>query len=216
MSSMRLLLCLITALSCIGGNQVSAQDTGDNHWVLAGTLLAGEQSRAIFRSDVRAERMVAVHDMVGDCEVTAILRNNVHMSCSDRQEKMKLSYGMSLAVLSRAETSAAQQNGESIVLQRSAIASLFKDPQQLVSQISVEPRVIDDVLQCYEITHLKQDGELHRLGLQQGDLITAVNGVPASQAHQFMQVLNNFSELASIELQLTRARRPQLLSYIIH
>ena len=111
-----------------------------------------------------------------------------------------------------------QQSGEAtyLSLQKDALSSLISDRQKLVNQLDLAPEIDDQgIISGWRVVSVRAGSEVESLGLQTGDLITAVNHVAVADS-VFMEALRSVPEQGLVNLTLQRQQKKIELIYSLH
>lgn len=164
----------------------------------------GERSRALIRDDKGKQQAYAVGDTVaGGVKLYAIYANRVILDRSGRYETLTLEYAKNpegiqrVARGERITGGAAEQLGE---IRR----EVLNDPSRIAQYIRLQPERRDGNLVGYRIYPAGKRELFSDLGLNRGELVTAVNGVKLDDASGNMEVLRTLSQAASVSVTLER------------
>ncbi|MBN2053985.1 PDZ domain-containing protein, partial [bacterium] len=84
---------------------------------------------------------------------------------------------------------------------------------QLMRELRVAPRYLGGKLAGYEIASVRPDSLPHRMGLRQGDLLTAVNERPIRNFEQLFEIYQVLPDVDRIRIDLVRAGAARTLTY---
>ena len=181
---------------------------------LTGTELRADGAhRALFEIDGRI-RAVAAGEQAGGCGLAAVRRRYVLLVCPDGPQRVALSE--SVAARERAEAHA-QETSLPAVLDISLPAAPFRsalaDRQGVALDVNVEPAVRDGKIYGYRIAGLRPEGRFTGLGLEQGDVLLALNGAPVADPSGLMQVLRGLVTGQAFECLIERDGRSRVHRY---
>ncbi len=101
-------------------------------------------------------------------------------------------------------------------IDRSAVDSNMQNMSQLFSQIRAVPDLQNGTSQGFILSEIQPGSVFEQLGLQDGDILTAVSGQQVSDPARAMQMLSTLQSRSSITLNVLRNGAPVQLSYTIH
>ena len=101
------------------------------------------------------------------------------------------------------------------MLDRSTVDGSLKNMAPLFTQIRATPRLENGVAQGFQLTEIQPDSIFQQIGLQDGDLLKAVNGQGVGDPAKAMLMLQSLQAQKSITLDVVRNGSPQQLHYSI-
>jgi type II secretory pathway component PulC len=93
--------------------------------------------------------------------------------------------------------------------------ALLEDRQRLAAQLSLEPAVAGGYVYGYRIAALDTAGDLAGLGIAEGDVITHVNGAPASEPDSFVQTIDALGGQPAFSIGIERGGARFSLDYVL-
>jgi len=111
--------------------------------------------------------------------------------------------------------SAAIKNPQTTALLRQYREALVNDPQSLMNLVSAAPVAEPGTgkLKGYRIMPGEDKTLLSKFGLQNGDVVTAVNGVPLDNPIKALEIMRDLSTASSVSLDIERRGATQSLSF---
>lgn len=181
---------------------------------LTGTELRDDGvHRALFEREGRIEAVPA-GGKAGACIVANVKRRQVILDCPGGQRRLLLSE--SVVARSRAGLAGASADTPA-VLDRSLPATPFRralaDRQGVALDVSVEPEVREGRLYGYRIGGIRPEGRFAGLGLEEGDILVALNGAPVADPSGLIQVLKGLTSAPGFECLLERDGRTRIHRY---
>ena len=182
--------------------------------VLKGVFASNEPDKAmaIIADAAGKEKLYGVGTQVpGNATVHAIYPDRVILERDGRFETLSLPRQRlpENAVVARpldrsAETRAAAQLSDEASEKLQEIKQMIKnDPQSLWKQVRIEPVIQDGKIHGYRLSH--NDVQLMRsVGIENTDVITAVNGYPLDDPAVLYELLNQFDTASEISLTVER------------
>lgn len=181
-------------------------------WTLVGTLVTDDASLAIVETADGVQQVVGPGDRLGDCAVGAVAPEQVLLDCSGVEQRLPLSNAAGGG--ERAAPAAPPQPGP-FALAAGEFRALLADRQRLAAQLSLEPAVAEGHVYGYRVASLDPEGELAGLGIAEGDVITAVNGAPASEPYAFVQTIDALAGQTAFRIDIERDGVPFALDYLL-
>lgn len=90
---------------------------------------------------------------------------------------------------------------------------LMKDPAELWKMVRLEPVMEEGgAIMGYKVSPQRDRALFQQLGLQKGDIVTAVNGIPMSDTSQMGQALSQLSTSSRFEITVERNGQKQTLN----
>ena len=208
---MRTLLTIV----CLG--LLSALAGAEEDLRLVGTVTVIDTterpSQAMFETGAGDRLSVDAGQSVGGCVLTDVAAKRITLRCAEGPVTVYLSEDPRAQ---RAPPAAGAPVVQAFRVQREELLETLADRQRLVGQITLEPAVRDGHLTGFRIAEIDPDSDLHRLGLQDEDVILSLNGVPASDPGTFMQAIRGMRDQRSFDLLIERDGRHLAYAYNLH
>ncbi|MGH8495583.1 MAG: hypothetical protein ACREVN_05560 [Gammaproteobacteria bacterium] len=170
-------------------------------WILVGTVVTDTRSVAILESDGSAQQVVREGDVLGDCVIGSIARDEIVLICPDDERRLLLQASVDESAVPVDE---GKSDAQLFSLPGRPFRALLTDRQRLASQVSLEPAVAEGHVYGYRVASIAEDGDLAGFGIVPGDVITHVNGAPASDPGTFIQTIEALAGQTAFSLQLER------------
>ena len=91
---------------------------------------------------------------------------------------------------------------------RAEVASTMQNPAQLFSQMRALPHFVDGKTDGFSISNVAPGSVFDQLGLQEGDMLTEINGQPVTNPMQAMGLMQSVQTASSIDLTIQRGGSP--------
>ena len=91
---------------------------------------------------------------------------------------------------------------------RAEVASTMQNPAQLFAQMRALPHFVNGKTDGFSISNVAAGSVFEQLGLQEGDLLTEINGQPVTNPMQAMGLMQAMQTGSSIDLTLNRGGNP--------
>lgn len=173
---------------------------------LRGVLAATESelSRAIISSGSEDKVYPVGATVPGGATLEAVLADRVLLRRDGRLETLRLprdgiDEGISYTETdTREETFAAQPDIAEVR------ETIMDNPTRLAELIRYSPVLENGEIRGYRVYPGRDRGSFAQLGLQPGDIVTAINGTPLSDPGRAMELLNNMTDQSNVVLTVER------------
>ncbi len=181
---------------------------------LSGTELREDGAhRALFEAGGRV-RSVAAGDAAGPCTVRLVAARHVLLDCPEGPRRLVLSESLEPRAVPGGPSA---DDDPPAVLDVSLPAAPFRraiaDRQGIALDVTVEPAVRDGRLFGYRIAGLRPEGRFAGIGLEEGDVLLALNGAPVADPSGLMQVLRGLSTAPGFECLIQRDGETRIHRY---
>ncbi len=88
---------------------------------------------------------------------------------------------------------------------------VLQDPQQFADKVRLRPRMQGGRMQGYEVRPGRDAQFLSQFGLEPGDVVTAVNGIPLDSPARGLSVLRDLARAPQVQLEVVRNGVPQII-----
>jgi general secretion pathway protein C len=197
-----------------GGFFGSGQDAST--FDLKGTI-AGDTSFGFAVMEERGKNkqiLCRLGDMVGSAKLIKISRNIVVLRSGDRDITLRIKEtpeGQLLPNYSPAQADRATTIGMSV--SRREVTEKLGDLKSILSQAVVRPFYAGGAQEGFIISDIKPDSLYQKLGLQNGDIISDVNGKRLQSADDALQMVNLMQSGGSISINIKRNGKAETISY---
>jgi hypothetical protein len=172
---------------------------------LAATLVAGGDAAALVEFPA-GQAWLRPGDAMAGCVLLHVQAAAAELECGDRRLRLLLEAGAGMPVEFAPEPAMA-----SIALPPGMLQSLAERPQALALAADFAPVVADGRVRGWTIARLDTSSDLAGLGLQEADVIHAVNGAPAAEPTAFAAALKALPESHAFTVELWRDGVPLTL-----
>jgi len=172
---------------------------------LAATLVSAEDAAALVEFP-NGQAWLRTGDSMEGCRLLRVEAAAAELECEGEPVRLQLEAGRGEPVESPPEP-----DMTSVALPPGMLQSLADRPQALALAADFAPLVEDGLVRGWTVTRLDGTGNLAGLGLQETDVIHAVNGAPASEPAAFVAALKALPASHAFTLELWRQGRPLTL-----
>lgn len=170
-----------------------AGETGAGYRVTA-TLLT-RTPHAVVEDTAGVQRRVHAGAMLGACFIESIEIRSIVLQCPEGERELRL-LGARYRPGSDATSNA--------VVPRRVFNEFFANRQSFFDSLTVKPEVDGAELAGYRVEFLDYTSPLALLPLETGDLIVALNGVPARDGKNFMTAIRNVPDTGRLDVAVQR------------
>jgi len=199
-------------IATISGDPSAAPATTAN-LVLAGTLAGSnpEQGWAIIGASAQAARVYAVGaSLPGGSRLAAVYPDRVILERSGARESLSLPRLSGGAGPVPVAYSASDARGVSLA--EGVRQLLAQDPAAANEFMRPQPVFAGGQLRGYRVYPGRNRAQFARLGLQPGDLVTAVNGAELTDPNRGLEILRSVGQGAAVNLTIDRNGQSQQLT----
>ena len=182
-------------------------------WILSGTFLGENNAHAMFVDENGDELLLELSDDIQGCELLKVLQDSAKLKCNDKEYILSLRSSVG-DILLQAEYEESLENRVTITLSKSEVADYVKEKQRLVSEIGFLPLIEDEQVVGFTLSKIQPDTKAASLGLYNGDVIKAVNDVPASDP-DFLQTVQELPVVPEVTIQVDRNGQMMAYTYVL-
>ncbi len=182
-------------------------------WVLSGTFLDTKKAHAMFVDNDGNELLLELGDKIQGCKLLGVLQDSAKLFCANKEYVLYLRNSVGDIIL-QAQYEEAIENSKTIVLSKTELAEYVNQKQKFVSEIGFLPIVEDEKVTGFALSKIRPDTKAATLGLFNGDVIKAVNDIPASDP-EFLQRIQELSDVPEVTIQVDRNGRLMAYTYLL-
>jgi general secretion pathway protein C len=153
-------------------------------------------------------------DIVQGAEIKKILREKVILSADGTNEILRIAKPQSSGIIQRTRRAYNQPSTRPIrqrrTLSSSQIQKAVSNIDTLMSQANIRPHS-----EGFQITRIRPSSIFRRMGLRNGDIITAVGSRPIHSVNDAMDIWQDLSAGGETSIQLKRRGRIRIIDYRI-
>ncbi len=206
----KLAILLLVYISCFTSAAYADQD----EWQLSGIFLSDFQEQAMFIDSRGIERLVNVGESIQDCELISLHKESADLLCEE--QLYTLSLRNSLGDLSFNNSNVSQEiKQQTVILSKKELKDFVKQRQRLVSEISFLPVVNEEKIIGFSVSKIKPNSTVAELGLFNGDVIIAINGVSASDINEFLYTVNKLNSATQVSVEIDRYGANYAYTYVL-
>lgn len=188
---------------------------------LWGTVVGNDPARAYAiieepgaKSRRQQQSLYRRGDIVQGAEIKKILREKVILSANGNNEILRIVKPQSSGRIQRTRSVYNQTSNRPIrqrrILRRSQIQKALGNINTIMSQANIRPHS-----EGFQITRIRPASIFRRLGLRNGDIITAVDDRPIQSVDDAVGIWQNLTDRGETSIQLKRRGRTRIIDYRI-
>ena len=178
----------------------------------AGAYAIIEESGANSRR--REQSLYKRGDIVQGAEIKKILREKVILSANGDNEILRIAKPQSSGRIQRTGSQYNQSRNQPIrqrrTLRSSQIQKALSNIDNIMSQANIRPHS-----EGFQITRIRPASIFRRLGLRNGDIITAVGNRPIQSVNDAMEIVQDLTAGGETSISLKRRGRTRIIDYRI-
>ena len=174
---------------------------------LAATLVSAEDAAALVEFP-NGQAWLRTGDSMEGCELVRVETASAELECGGQRVRLQLEAG---AGTGEPMERPPAPDMSSVALPPGMLQALADRPQALALAADFAPRVEDGLVRGWTVARLDETSDLAGLGLQEADVIHAVNGSPATEPAAFVAALKALPASHAFTLELLRDGRPLTL-----
>jgi general secretion pathway protein C len=194
---------------------------------LWGTVTGGgEQSYAVIEDQkAREQNLYRAGDTIQDATVKLILREKVVLTVEGRDEILAMEEtasegggmraGSPVAGAAQPPSLPVSPYTRKVRLPSAQVQEAMQNLGSIMQQATIRPHIEDGQADGISITAIKPNTIFRHMRLRNGDVITGVNGNPVRSMDDAIRVFGDISSSNSIQLEIKRRGRSQILDYQI-
>jgi general secretion pathway protein C len=199
-----------------GGFFGSGQDA--SAFDLKGTI-AGDSSFGFAIMEERGKNkqiLCRLGDMLGSARIIKISRNVIVLRNGERDITLRIKETPEGQLLSNSPYQADRATTIGMSVNRREVTEKLGDLKSILSQAVVKPFYVSGAQEGYVISDIKPESLYQKLGLQNGDIISDVNGKRLQSADDILQMVNVMQSGGNISVNLKRNGKAETISYSFH
>jgi general secretion pathway protein C len=188
-----------------------AQADQDLGFKLVGTAMTDDPSKNFAIIEIQSTRNQGAYregDRVGGVLIKRILSGSVVIGTKMGDQMLSMEYG------GRSEGDV-QSPPEMARLDRKEVDSTLPEYMELMREIRVRPHLEEGQPGGFLIYNIEPGSIFARMGLQNGDVIMAVNGKPVTKTLQAVEFYNALKKGGTVNLEIKRGESKQELHFVI-
>jgi len=164
----------------------------------------------------KQQALFAVGEKIQDATLRAILRDRVILSVRGEDQVLRMEDPKSLSErMPPGPVSAPSPASKEITLSRSQIDDAIQNVHELMTQIKIRPHFLDGKPEGLAVGGISPESIFSRMGLQNGDIITGVNGEQIMTVDDALKLYQSIKSGSRVNVDVKRAGKAETLVYQI-
>ncbi len=201
------ILAISIILFCSGSHAIQ-QD-----WELSGTFIIGKQAQAFFVNKDGTELSLTKGEIIQGCQLVDVLSEAVKLHCEEEVHTLLLRNSVG-DIHKQAQFQSTQVSKQTIFLPKDELKDYANQRQRIASEIGFLPLLEDEKVIGFTISKVSPGTPVSKLGLYNGDVITSINGVAASNTSQFLEAINELPSASQVSIHVDRYGQNLAYTYI--
>lgn len=158
------------------------------------------------------QKLYRVGDRIGSAKLVRVTRNTAVLKDAEKEFVMKIKEVAEGSVPGRP----GQGPAGGISISRQEVTQNLSDLKSIMSQAVVRPFFAGGVQQGFVVSNIVPGSLYQKLGLQNGDVVTDVNGKKLESADDILQLVNVMQSGGSVSVNLMRNGQNETINYSFH
>ena len=177
-------------------------------FTLVGTIISSQNKPyALLSISGGKIKFYSVGDKVNTYELTAIKHNSVQITKNSQHSIIKLQQNTTATLLEPMTNPQQSLQQSDYTLKRNRLTDIRDNTQKWLNAVTIRLHVSEGRMFGYRIDSINDLQLTQNIGLQKGDIIQAVNGIPVSQPELFAKTINNLLDKSEITLFIERGHK---------
>jgi type II secretion system protein C len=113
-------------------------------------------------------------------------------------------------------TESVVDNGGFVSVRRKELSYYAKNFDAIWQNIKIQEIMKNNRLTGFKVGWIKKDSVFAKLGLQEGDIITGINGKPVSSVSEVFKIYQNLGKIDNLTIEIKRNNQERQLDYAIY
>jgi len=157
------------------------------------------------------QKLYRIGEMIGSARLVRITRNTAVLRGPEKEFVMKIKDVAEGPLMGRSP-----RPGSGIALSKQDVTQNLGDLKSIMSQAVVRPFLVEGVQQGFVVSNIVPGSLYQKLGLQNGDVVVAVNSKKLEGADDILQLVNVMQAGGSVSVNLMRNGQNETINYSFH
>ena len=170
----------------------------------------------------REQNLYRIGDTIQNATVKLIERSKVVLNLNGRDEVLAMEDltqagkgRLASAGSSSRAASRRPRRTQRVSLRRSMIDNAIKDVSSLMTQIKIQPNLVDGEPNGLSLSNIKPNSIFRRMGLRNGDILKSVDGQDIRTVDDALRLYESLKSTDSVSVQLERRGTDRTINYKI-
>lgn len=200
----------------VNANEQGFQHIASNKLRLVGTITgSSDQTFALIKNQENKVRFYTVGEKINGFFLKAIHRNYILLGRNHTDYTLPLQFKLDQLHPKEKETRLPPPNEIHIPIQYALLKHIRNNTQKWLSAITIRLQLTEGLMSGYVVESIGKIPYKVFLGLKQGDIIKAINGIPVGQSESFAKIVNGLLEVSDISMQIERDHKSHIINFNI-
>lgn len=177
-------------------------------WVLLGAI-RGDRTAALVQQEDGGQ-LIFLRDVLKGWELVEVREESVVWTAGAERRETPLRRDKPAQAKTVAETSpSGEGQSEKHTLAKDEADRFLADPNAVLSQARFNPSLSGDKVDGFRISSIKNDSIFSRMGLKNGDVLTAVNGEQIDNPEKLLSVYSGLKSAQAVNVNVRRQGKIQ-------
>jgi general secretion pathway protein C len=163
------------------------------------------------------QKLYRLGEMIGSARLIRITRNTAILKSGEKEFVMKIkevAEGPEGPLMGRSPRPGG--TGSGVAINKQDVTQSLGDLKSIMSQAVVRPFLVEGVQQGFVVSNIVPGSLYQKLGLQNGDVVVAVNSKKLEGADDILQLVNVMQAGGSVSVNLMRNGQNETINYSFH
>jgi len=208
----------IAALSNVyAAAKSKSTDSLTPNFILVGTIVSKKnQQLALIETKDKDLKFYTIGQKINNFTIQAIQRNQIQVGNDSQSFTLYLQSKLKSPVFQKSQTNLLKNNNEiNIPIDRKLLKHVKNNIQLWLNAVNMQLEVTEGRISGYVIESIQSIPFNSNIGLEKGDIIKSVNGIPIGQPALFTHTVNNLLDSSEITLKVERRHNLQIINFSI-
>jgi len=188
------------------------------NFILVGTIVSKKnQQLALIETKDKDLNFYTIGQKINNFTIQVIQRNQIQVSNDAQSYTLYLQSKQKSPILPKSQTNSLQINDEiNIPIDRKLLKHVKNNIQLWLNAVSMRLEVTEGRISGYVVESVQSIPFNRNIGLEKGDVIKSVNGIPIGQTALFASTVNNLLDSSEITLKVERRHSLQIINFSIN
>ncbi len=204
----------IGANFCPAAQAVELERLAKPEFTLVGTIVSNNsQAFALIKNPQQKIQFLKPGEKIHGFILKTIHRNSIQLTRDNIRYTLRLQHKVGKTL---DKPNARALISETYIPIKQALLRHIRDnSQKWLSAISIHLQVTEGLMSGYSIESISKMPFNSAIGLKEGDIIKAINGIPVGQSELFAKTVNNLLSVSEISLQVERDHISHIINFSI-
>jgi general secretion pathway protein C len=229
MKNIIIIITIVLLISCANTGMLDAapqqagtdalRETSFSHLQLKGTLFTESMNPLAVVEDTRSGQimMYELGDNIEGLKISRISRGIIVLSLKGEEYTLSFTKGGVLQPSMPSDSSDnwynIRKDGQTVITDRATVTNAVLRARHIMKDLKIGPYSEDGKTKGIAITKLNEEGVLREIGIKQGDIIKAINGLTLNSPYQIFNAYRKLKNKDELKVEIIRNQNPLTLTY---